>query len=371
MKIEKKKLADSLKKLGLFVSKNGILPPMVHFVNVAGKVTMFATDKQNAARVYFDTEEQENMDFCLNFEQLVQATKIRNKDIMVELFKDRQNENGEKISGVEFKDEKTKFVFAIKDGSELADMEKACTAPTENAIVLKASVLQDAIRRAGFARNEKDTNKGMNGVNFTNDEKNVITFVSTDRSRIAVCRQPNGLEIETAFVTGIMSPKTIASIGCFEEDADINLFVTDTSFILISKAFESYSPKINSTFPDTSKFFATGVEQAYKVSPKDVLESIDIVKDKSSKDMCMEFFGDRIHIFTKVDSSTILEDNVICERIAGTEDKKVWVNPFLFEEIFKNFADTKEDFFIQFRKDVPAIAYECGVYHGMIAPRCK
>jgi len=125
MKINKSKLSKALKQIGIFVGKNSPTEyvSLVHFTNKNNKAVVFATDMLSAGRVSFDTEEADEFDFCTEYTNLIQAVKIRNKEITVEKFFDRVGENGEKTTGIEFFDDKTKFVYPLRSSDELLEIE--------------------------------------------------------------------------------------------------------------------------------------------------------------------------------------------------------------------------------------------------------
>ena len=183
MKIDRSKLSKALKQISVFVGKGSInqSASLVHFRNENNKVVLFATDFASAGRATFDTEESGLFEFCIEYTQLLQATKIRSKEINAELFENKVGENGVKASGIEFSDDRTKFVWATHNVNDLAEMESKTQVPNGNFVEIDAKTLKYALREAGYARNEKNTQVPyIMGVNFECREKN-INLVSTDK----------------------------------------------------------------------------------------------------------------------------------------------------------------------------------------------
>lgn len=365
MKINKSNLSKSLKQIGIFVSKNNISQnaSLVHFKNHDNSAMMFATDLVSAGRVYFDTEETGDFEFCVEYNQLVQSTKVRSKEINVEI-------NG---NNIEFFDDKTKFTWVNHAVDALVDIENKTVVPSDvSKFGVKSTVLKKALKEAGYARNEKDMqNPYVTGVNFIVD-KNICSMASTDRHRIASWKQDMGVDTGLN-ISGVLSPKTIQSIMLFDDDVNIDIYITDNQIILSSDKFEAYAPKIQCNFPALGKFFEKECLSVYEINTKDMIDSLSIVESIGSQSMTLSFKDNNVVITaTSNNTSSNVEDNVACNKISGN-DEVILIDPSLFGDIFKNISSEKIKIeFREMREDFKILSYstEDGAY-GMIAPQRK
>ena len=328
MKIDKSKLAKALKQIGIFVGKNAIdkTVSLVHFRNENKKAMLFATDFASAGRTYFDTDEDGLFEFCVGYDQLLQSTRARGKELEISIYNDRKNDAGESTSGIEITDGKSKFNLALHGIDSLNAQESAAVIPTGvTYFEIDAKTMKNAIKEAGFARDEKDTqNPFLTGINFEGCGAD-ISMVSTNRHRIAGWKKPNTetLEgMEANEVNGILSPKTISSIGMYDDDETIRLYITDSQIVIVSSNLEAYASKIMSTYPDVvQKMFTTEVLSSYRLSANELKESIEIVLG-SEKSVTLEFHSDSVVVSAKSqtgDSST--NDSFPCERLSGGDEK--------------------------------------------------
>ena len=378
MKIDKAKLTKALKQIGIFIGKNGIdkTVTLVHFKNENNKAMMFATDFVSAGRTYFDTEEANAFEFCIEYEQLLQTVRARGKELEATIYTDKENENGEKISGIEFTDGKSKFNWALHNADSLKPQEDATSIPTDvSYFEIDAKTLKEAVKEAGFARNEKDTQTPyITGVNFSGCGSD-LSMVSTDRHRIAGWKKPNteALEgMEANKVNGILSPKTIASIGLYDDDEQIKVYISDSQIVLVSSSLEAYASKILCDFPNVQQMFDKEVLSSYKLSAKDLKESIEIVVGKETS-IKMDFHADSITVSSSnVNGDGNSDDTFPCERLSG-EDESILVKPNDILDIVKNTTDGTMVFsFREMGNGFKMLSYSVddGAY-GLIAPMKK
>lgn len=370
MKIEKSKLSKALKQIGIFVGKNNInkSASLIHFKNENNKAMIFATDFVSAGRSYFDTDYADTFEFCLEYTQLSQVLKIRNKIITSFIF---ETQNG---NGIEFYDDKTKFTWTTFDPSELIDIEKKAIIPENNYFEIDAKTFKNALREAGYARNEKETqNIYITGVNFITNGSNIF-MASTDRHRIAAWKtlqetiDSNDENIKK--LSGVLSPKTVQSVGLFDDDEKIKIYIEDSKIVLVSPTLEAYATKIQCDFPDVSKFFEKEILSSYEINSADVLESLSIIDGVDTKSLKLNFLENQIKISATNDNGAEVIDYFICNRLNG-EDEEIYLDPVLFMDIFKNIKNEK--ILLEFRdmgNGFKILSYkaENGAY-GMLAPQ--
>lgn len=377
MKIEKEKLSKALKQIGIFVGKNGIDKnvSLVHFRNENKKAMLFATDFASTGRAYFDTDEEGLFEFCIEYDQLLQTARVRGKEITATIDIAKKNENGETISGIEFADGKSTFNWALRDNNSLKSHEDAAVVPADSpCFAIDAKTLKNAIKESGFARNERDTQTPfVTGVNFTAD--NDLSMVSTDRHRVAGWKRPNPETLEgmtVSDVSGILSPKTIASIGLYDDNEKIRVYITDSQIILVSNSLEAYASKIMCDFPNVQQMFDKPVISEYELSAKDLKESIEIVLGKENS-IQMDFCEGSVTIScSNMTGDGNSDDTFPCTRISGG-DEAIMVKPSDILDIVKNtFEDKIVISFREMGNGFKMLSYtmEDGAY-GIIAPMKK
>ncbi len=377
MKIDKSKLSKALKQIGIFVGKGSINQnaSLVHFRNENNKAVLFATDFASAGRATFETEEQGLFEFCIEYAQLLQSTKIRSKEIDAELFENRECENGVKCNGIQFSDDKTKFVWATRGADDLAEIEAKTVVPNCNFVEIDAKTLKYALKEAGYARNEKNNQTPyIMGVNFSCENKD-ISLVSTDKCRIAAWKEiekpENGFDGRPdESVSGIFSPKTIQSVMLFDDDDHIKVYIDDTQIALISENFEAYATKIQSDYPNISSFFQKEIISSYEVSVADVKESLGIIVDSNVKSLKLSFTEDKVHFVANLQTGESMEDEIVCIRKSG-KDETISFDPNYFGQIFSNVDSDKMT--IEFRNmggkfNIVSYRGDDGAY-GMLAPQ--
>ena len=370
MKINKSDLNKALKQISIFVGKNGIreFASLVHFHNKNKKAVVFATDMLSAGRVSFDTAEEDTFDFCIDYAQLVQSTKVRSKEITAEKFEDRLNEKGEKTSGIEFYDEKTKFVWPLGSSEALLEIEKKTVFDSAiSPVKVSAKFFKDALRCSGYARNEKDTQSVfLTGVNF-NYEDGVISLSSTDRTRIACFKQKMEDESIVSPMSAILSPKTIASIMFFDDGDDIDIRVGDSEIVLSSDSLETYATKIVADYPDVNKFFNTPIASSYEVDVKSIVESLSIISGEGITDVLLNFEENKLKLSSQIQTRAYLEDYVDCTFVSG-EKEEMWLDINLFSDVFKHLNEEKVT--LEIRGDSQKLfAYKANNSYGIIAPK--
>lgn len=376
MKIDKNKLSKALKQIGIFVGKNVVNQnaSLVHFKNKDNKAMIFATDFASAGRAYFETDEANEFEFCIEYNQLAQAKRVRGKEIEAVIFNDRELDNGMKVSGIEFFDDKTKFTWSLHDPAELVGIENATSIPDVPFFEIDAKTLKNALKEAGYARNEKESQCiYINGVNLIINGKSV-SMASTDRHRIASWKsiQENIEGIDETSMTGILSPKTIQSVALFDDDEIVKIYIEDSKIVLVSDTLEAYATKIQCDYPDISKFFEKEVLSSYEISSKDVIESLSIIEGLKTNSLRLEFSEDNVKITAKNNLGDNVVDYFACKRIAGN-DEDIWLDPVLFMDIFKNVENEKMA--LEFRdmgNNFKILSYvsDDGAY-GMLAPQRK
>ena len=376
MKIDKSKLTKALKQIGIFIGKTNIdkTVSFVHFRNEDNKAMLFATDFASAGRAYFDTDEKDVFEFCIEYNQLMQTVRARGNELTATIFTDRAGENGEKMSGIEFTDGKSKFEWALHENDSLKAQEDASVIPTDIPYFeIDAKTLKNAIRESGFARNEKDTQTPyITGVNFVGCGDD-LTMVSTDRHRVAGWKKPNSESLEGMVantVSGIMSPKTIASISLYDDEDTVRVYMEESKIVLVSDKLEAYASKILCNFPDVQRMFKNDIVSEYKLSAKALKESIEIVVANDDT-IQMDFKEDSITIRSVRGSGDgMLDDTFPCERVKGF-DESVLVKPTDLLDVVKNTSD--DNLTIAFRpldNNFKMLSYslEDGAY-GLIAPK--
>lgn len=378
MKIEKAKLSKALKQIGIFIGKNNIDKSVsyVHFRNENNRAMLFATDLFSAGRTYFDTDEPELFEFCIEYEQLLQTVRARGSELTATIYKDKENENGEKVSGIEFTDGKSKFDWALHENDSLKPQEEASVIPTDIPYFeIDAKTLKNAIKESGFARNEKETQTPyITGVNFVGCGSD-LTMMSTDRHRVAGWKRPTsetleGMEANT--VSGILSPKTISSIGLYDDGDTIKVYIAESKIVLVSDNLEAYASKILCDFPNVQKMFDAAVVASYKLSAKALKESIEIVIGKDDI-IQMDFNKDSVTVTASLAAGNGKTDDTFpCERISG-EDQSIFINPNDVLDIVKNTTD--DNMTIDFRPmgngfNMLSYKIDDGAY-GIIAPKKK
>ena len=375
MIIEKTKLIKALKQISIFVGKKSKnqSASLIHFINENNKAMIFATDFFSVGRTYFETNETERFEFCIEYAQLNQVTKIRDKEINVEIFQDKELPNGEKASGIEFYDNKTKFTWTLHDPEELVAIENKTVIPDDVPFVeINAKLFKSALKEAGYARDEKNTqNPFITGVNFIFDGKN-ISFVSTDRHRIACWKQSQEEEKEEQ-INGIFSPKIIQSVALFNDDEQIKIYITENQIILVSDSLEAYATKIKCDYPDINKFFEKPILSSYEISSSEVMESLTIIDGINTTSLRLQFENDKVKITAKNEFGDNVEDYFSCKKMSGTDNDDIYIDPVLFTDIFKNISNTA--MVLEFRemsKDFKILSYlsDSGAY-GMLAPQRK
>lgn len=382
MNIKKSELKKALDKVKLFVDDKGINAngAYVHFVNENNRAMLFATDFIAAARAFFNTETADKFEFCISFNQLKSLTSLRGAEIVAEKFTDRENANGEKTAGIEFRDNKTKIVYSLHDSKDLESLEKKCNvtkiAETVKPIAWIGKDLKKAMAVGGYARNEKETqNLGLAGVKFEFKADGNVSLTSTDRTRIAVCGEALTPDIiDPVAVEGVMSDKTIRSLSSFDDEDNVQIFITDTQFVMVTKNLETFVPKINNNFPDVARFFEGEKELSYQVVIKDLLESLGVLAVANNEDICLEFTEKQLKLSTVNDGSYI-EDFIDVVRTVGTEDKKLWVSTSLFTDIIKALSK-EEKINFDFKSAIPAMGYSIEKkdnmdIYGILAPKRK
>lgn len=360
MKLVKSDLSNALKRLSIFVSKEKITEytSLVRFYNINGRAQLFATDIGTAGKVYIQTGIQDEFEFCIEFNQLLQATKIRNKEISVEKF--TENEEGEKFEGILFSDDKTRFEFPLRESAELVDLLNKNVLPEEPSNTISAKVLKDAIASAGYARSDKDVqNIALTGVCLALRDGQVM-MSSTDRSRIAMWKTEMTVDKDE---DAILSSKAVSSILLFDDDDMIEITIDTDKVIFRTEDFEAYTTVINAEYPDLSRFFTADVSSSYKLNKADVLESLSIVGNDDT--LRVEFKGNSLHLSTSVNNA-ICEDFLDCEKLSGN-DEVLHLSTKYFTDVMRAVGD---EVVVEFRGSEPKLfAYSSGDYYGMIAPK--
>ena len=173
-------------------------------------------------------------------------------------------------------------------------------------------------------------------------------------------------------VSGILSPKTIASINLYDDDDMVKVYIAESKIVLVSNNLEAYASKILCNFPDVQKMFKNKVVSEYKLSAKALKESIEIVVANDDT-IQMDFNEDSITIRSVRGSGDgMLDDTFPCERISGS-DESVLIKPTDLLDVVKNTND--DNLTIAFRPldnsfKMLSYALDDGAY-GIIAPKKK
>lgn len=346
MKIDKVKLSKALNKIGIFVGKNNISPKtfLVHFKNINNKAVVFASDLNSAGRAYFDTDEADDLEFCIEYEQLMQAIKIRSKEISVEFV-----ENQEGNRKIKFYDNRTYFSWPTRENDSLAEIESISIVPNEPHFQILGKELKKAIAEGGYAREDKDNQYPfVTGVHFVS-KGDSVDIHSTDRKRIAGWKSRATQEIEGMegnIMDGILSPQNIKSVVLFDDDEQISLYITDSQIILVSSNLEAYASKINCEYKDISPFFEKPISCSYSVKVNDVLESIGIIDSKDCNWISLEFKEPEVLVEASYKEGNI-HDSFECKKISG-ENAKGYFEIKKLKDIFSNVKS--EEIILEFRE---------------------
>lgn len=374
MKIEKSKISKALKQIGIFVGKGTSNPNacLVHFKNKDNRAMIFATDFASAGRAYFDTDEPNEFDFCVEYNQLIKSIRVRGKEINIEKFTDRELDNGVKSSGIEFFDDKTKFTCMLHDSESLLNIENESVIPNVPFFDIDAKTLKHALKEAGYARNERDSqNPYITGVNFVTDGDSV-SMASTDRHRIASWKTKQEVieGMEATKMNGILSPKTVQAVSLYDDEEKVKIYIDESKIVLVSDMFEAYATKIQCNYPEINKFFEKEIISSYEINSSDVIESLSIIDGINPKSLKLEFGENQVKITAKSVSGDNVEDYFACNRTSGNNES-VFVDPVLFADIFKNVVSEK--MIIEFRNmgnDFKIISYkDDNCAFGMLAPQ--
>ena len=343
MKIEKAKLSKALKQIGMFIGKNNTVDrsvTRVHFKNENKRAMIFASDLASSGRTYFDTDEVEPFEFCIEYVNLLQTVRARGSELTATIYKGRKNENGEDEDGIEFTDGKTKFDWALFDVNSLALQESASVIPTNVPYYeIDAKTLKNAIKEVGYARREGDEQAPyLAGTNFIGCGED-LTLVSSDRFRVACWKRTNTTQafegMEPKEVSGILSAKAIASIGLYDDDDTIKVYLADSKVVLVSDRLEAYVAKIMCPYPNLMKMFECEKVATYKLSAKALKESLEIILDKDEI-IKLDFNKDSVTVSTMCKSGNgAREDTFPCECIDGGA-QSITVGPNNILDIVKN-----------------------------------
>ena len=371
MKIEKAKLNKALKQIGIFIKKNSTdrNASLVHFHNEAGKATIFATDLASAGRVHFDTEEQGVFDFCVEYAQLAQTTRVRGKEINAEITKEDSFDN----DAVVFSDAATRFVCALRDVNEIAEIEAKAVVPDFPPLEIDAKTLKIGLKEGGYARNEKDVQKDFaQGINISSDGS-VVEIASLDNKRIACWRKqlPDG--VAAPKMSGMLGNRAIQAIGLFDDGENIRVYVDENKFVIVSDTYEAYTTKIQCRFPDFKPFFEKPLVSAYEVKNADVSESLSIaISDPATDIVELSLHQDSVDLAVTGKIGEKVEDRFTCKRISGG-DEKILLAAHYFSDVLHFISREKIVFeFRDMNNDMKMFCYQTGDGAlGLIAPRQK
>ena len=344
MKIDKSKLTKALKQIGIFVGKNSLdkTVSFVHFRNESNRAMLFATDFVSAGRAYFDTDEAETFEFCIEYNQLLQTVRARGKTLDATIYSDRENENGEKVTGIEFTDGTSKFNWSLRDNDSLKAQEDATKVPVDAPYFeIDAKTMKSAMKEAGFARNEKDTQTPyVTGVNFEGCGAS-LSMVSTNRHRVAGWKRPSPEQLdgmEANKVGGVLSPKTIASIDLYDDSDKMRIYITDTQIVIVSDTLEAYASKIMCNYPDIKQMFDKEEISSYRLSAKELKESIEIVLG-SEDSVSLHFREGSVTVSSKsLSGDGMTDDTFPCERLSGG-DEEILVKANDLLDVVRNVLD--------------------------------
>ncbi len=377
MKIDKSKLAKALSQIGIFVGKSSVdkTVSLVHFKNENGRAMIFATDFISAGRAYFDTDENDHFEFCIGYEQLLQSTRARGKELEATIYNDKKNENGETMSGIELTDGGSKFNWALRNPDSLKSHEDAAVVPmTDTYFEIDAKTMKNVIKEAGFARNEKDTQTPfITGIKFEKCDSD-LSMISTNRHHVAAWKTPNSEPFENrqGVLNCILSPKTIASINLYDNDEKIKFYITETQIVIVSDDLEAYASKIMCTYPNVGQMFEKEITSSYKLSANSLKESIDIVLG-NEQSVILDFHEDHVVVLAKSQTGDSMTDDTLpCERLSGG-DEKIEVKA---EDIFDVVKNIPEDSMtVQLRvmgngHKLLSYSFEDGAY-GVMAPMTR
>lgn len=372
MKIEKSKLSKALKQIGIFIKKNSPdhNASLVHFKNKNGKATIFATDLASAGRVYFETGFDEPFEFCVDYSQLLQTTRIRSKEINAEII---TTDDVESKKAVLFSDDSSKFLCALRDTAELDEIEQKAVIPSGDALVLTGKDFKEGIKEGGYARNEKATDKAFAlGVNVSCDEDGTLEIASLDNKRIACWKKK--LDANFAKMSGMLGPRALQAIGLFDDDEEIRVYIDNTKIVLVSPTYEAYTTRLQCNFPNFKPFFEKEVLSVYEVTKSEVNESLAIaVSDAFMSDsLDLSFNGEVAKLLSTNAKGEKVEDGFGCRKISG-KDENVSLCAKYFSDVFHFVGGEKISFeFREMGNGAEMVSYsaEDGSY-GLIAPRQK
>ena len=369
MKIDRQKLAAALKKVGIFVGKNGVsdYAPRVHFVNKDCRAMIFATDLNSAGRVYFDTEEPEEFEFCVEYDTISNVLHWKGTEITASFISD-VNDN----DSIKFYDGRTKAILAARPNDSLAEMEKNTVVPEGNeCFEISGKDLKMGINYSKYAREQKESqNEYTMCVHFV-IQGSSIDIHATNRKRVAGWKNLATAELEgmeSGSQEYLLSPKSVQSVDLFNDEDMVRMYDTGSQVIMATNECEVYASKVNVKFPDINIFFNCDVIGSYTVETSEVLESLSILNYGKAESIMFNFGDGKATVEIK-EKDFNMSDEFSCSKVSG-DDVSVSFNPQYFQEIFNNVKCKEVAIeFKRMKNGVVILSYKTeGGAYGMLAP---
>ncbi len=374
MKIKISTLKDALNKIGVFVDQNSTIPACktVHFSNKGNKASIFATDTCHAGRVFFDTEEKDAFDFCVNYKDMCRCLLMRGDEVELTRFSDRKMPNGDTADGIDFKSGRTKVACVEQKFDELKKVEEKCQLPSDCPnCAMNVKILKKAFTESKFGKEKNCTPQDpwIGGVHLKADGDSLY-IEATNRSVVSAWKSPQpvleGMEMDKA--NAIMMDKGINALMKYNDDENVSIYFDDGQIVMASKSMEAYTRSINAVFPDTSPLFKHEVIAAYEIDLAEAKSMLKQFDDKTFDAINLSFHENEVEFFSSENNCSV-NDAMPCTRISG-DDQEVCLTTTFLHDIVNNISGQKLriEFLSKGKNNILSYVGEDGSY-GLLSPR--
>jgi len=375
MKIKISTLKDAMNKIGVFVDQNSTVEACktIHFSNKDNKASIFATDTCHAGRVFFETDERDAFDFCVNYSDLCRCVYMRGDEVEFKRFSDRRMPNGETASGIDLNCGRTKIACVEQKLGKLEKFEKGCKIPTDcPSFAMNAKILKKAVSESKFGKEKSCTPQDpwIGGLHMKADGDSLY-IEATNRTIVTAWRSPQpvleGMEPEKADT--ILMDKGINALMKYNDDENVSVYFGNGQVVMASDTMETYTRSISAEFPNTSPLFKKECVASYEISLADAKAMMRQFDDKSFGFIDLSFRENEVEV-SGSDSNCSVDDAIPCKRLSGG-DQEVCVTTRIFNEIINTIAGEKLriDFLSQGSKSsILSYVGEDGAY-GLLSPR--
>ncbi len=236
-------------------------------------VTLTASDTEISIQSFIATE--------LNNKQVIKIDKEGSVVLPAKFFVEIIKKMPEEEIEIEVK---SQFQTWIKSGtSELQmsglDPEEYPLLPKieENqSIQMNSDLLKSMIRETLFAISTNESTPILTGILWNFNEE-VLSFVATDRHRLANRKADINKPIDFKVDNIVISGKTLAELYKIipDQDANIEIVVTDNQVLFKINAVLFYSRILDGTYPDTSKIIPNDFKTELILNKKKFLDAMD------------------------------------------------------------------------------------------------